>query len=237
MKSRVIVFTGSTASGKSTQMYLLCSLLKRWGEKCLRLSVAPFSNLLILKLIKKVAESSYPIKITDKSDIAFIEAINPKLLERILSILVFINFVKLVFITLIVKILNTLGIIVLIEDYAPQMILDHLLYSKLYKDSNTTVHNIIVYIESKVVTKLLKESFFIHVYATSVERARRRSLTEVVGFYNEVTRSKLVISLYKKVSSQYIVVDTTNKTPLDTFFEIYARLPHDIRSCIFALKS
>ena len=129
-RSRVIAFTGTVGSGKSTHMKLLCSKLKRKGLKT-RVSFLKtghlFAFILEISLARIVAS-----KRKDVSPIRALVEERPILFRRIFRL-----WLGLDLISIILKFLAgiyfplRLGYIILVEEYIPATISDYIYLSRI----------------------------------------------------------------------------------------------------------
>ena len=133
MRGRFIIVNGPIAGGKSTIKAMIKELL---GGRAWAITQSPFALItyLLTKVITalildKQCKGAYPI--------TCLRTKRPQLLIKLLNILIILDLMQSMAIAAVSKILNIMGIDVIIEDYTPTIILDHTLYKKLYININT----------------------------------------------------------------------------------------------------
>jgi len=206
----MLIFTGPTASGKTTLMKMLCMRIRERGGKCIYFVSPPFGGLahFISLLLSTLLVYAYGLGgvLSKKKRLAILEVANPRLLSRVLSLLVFADFIFKVLQQVVFTVLEKAGFTVLVEDYYPQMIADHLTYYKLYRSSSKMLRSIIA-LEYRVLTRYTAEfqgTVCIHVLAKEVVRALRELKRSggslgVDGFYNDVVRDLLPRAICERV--------------------------------------
>mgnify|MGYP001773439471 FL=1 len=133
MRGRLIIVDGPIASGKTTVKAIIKELLR---GRAWAITQSPFALItylltktIVALILNKQCEGAYPI--------SCLKTKRPLLLAKLLNILVMLDLIQSIAIAAASKILNTMGINVVIEDYTPTIILDHILYKKLYTDIDT----------------------------------------------------------------------------------------------------
>jgi len=206
----MLIFTGPTASGKTTLMKMFYMRIRGRGGKCVYFVSPPFGGLayFISSFLSMLLVYAYGLSgvLSRKKRLAILEVANPRLLSRVLSLLVFADFISKVLQQAVFTVLEKAGFTVLVEDYYPQMLADHLTYYKLYRSSSKMLRSIIA-LEYRFLTKYTRESqgtVCIHVYAEEVTRALRELKRSggslgVGGFYNDVVRDLLPRAICERV--------------------------------------
>jgi energy-coupling factor transporter ATP-binding protein EcfA2 len=215
----MLIFTGPTASGKTTLMKILCMRIRESGGKCIYFVSPPFGGLayFISSFLSTLLVYAYGLNEVSgrKKCLAVLEVANPRLLSRVLSLLVFADFIFKVLQQVVFTMLEKVGFTVLVEDYYPQMIADHLAYYKLYRSSSKMLRGVIA-LEYRVLSRYTTESqgtVCIHVLAEEVVRARRElkrsgGFLGVGGFYNDVVRDLLPRAICERVRLNIKLVAT-----------------------------
>jgi energy-coupling factor transporter ATP-binding protein EcfA2 len=216
----MLIFIGPTASGKTTLMRLLCRSIRESGGKCLYITSPPFGGLayFITLLLSTVLIYAYNPgeMLARKKRLAVLEVMNYKLLSKILPLLIISDFIFKIAQQTAFIILEKLGFIILVEDYYPQMIADHLVYYKLYGSNSKTTRSLIA-LEFSILYKHStgpRNTTCIYVYAEEIalrERELRRfgGFLSVGGFYNKVVRSLLPRVICEHVGLNIKYINTT----------------------------
>ena len=204
----MLIFTGPTASGKTTLMKILCRRIKESGGKCRYFVSPPFGGIayFISLFFSKLLIYAYGLKevFGRRKCLAVLEVANPRLLSRVLSLLVFADLISKVLKEVVFTMLEKVGFTVLVEDHYPQMIADHLTYYKLYRSRSKTLRGLIT-LECKVLSRYTTQgTVCIHVLAEELVRARRElnrsgEFLGVGGFYNVVVRDLLPRAICERV--------------------------------------
>ncbi|MGC8543364.1 MAG: hypothetical protein ACP5NQ_05440, partial [Vulcanisaeta sp.] len=156
MRGRLIIIDGPIASGKTTIKYMVKELLRRPSIAITQspyalLTYAVTKALITLTTKDKRAKDIYPL--------TYLEIAKPQLLTKILKLLIAIDLLQSIIIATASKIMNLMGINVLIEDYLPTIILDHILYRRLYVGNHESNRDRIIkslYVVSLTLMKTLK---------------------------------------------------------------------------------
>jgi|GEM_PF-2244607 len=217
----MLIFTGPAASGKTTYMRVLCRKLRIHGKKCIRLVSTPFGGpafLLVVFLTKLLIFSHRPRVIWPKwRGLRVLEKFNPKLLSKLLTLLVTLDFLFKTLQHLVLEALEKLGFTVLVEDYLPQMISDHLFF-KLYSNSKSKMLEHIIVLEVRFFYRYAMKSgntTCIHVYADSLTRirreARRSGAPYISNFYDKVARSIAPRNVCKALGIKTVFITNEEK--------------------------
>jgi hypothetical protein len=194
MRARFIVIDGPIAGGKSTVKYIIRKFI---GGKALTITQSPYAlityavAMVITRLVGNNG-GTYPI--------TYLEVRNPNLLGKLIKLFVVIDALQSVIIAVISKILIRLGVSVVVEDYVPAIMHDHIFYNTLYSNhrlskdpiirtlhemtiaSMNNLNPLIIYVDADVKTRFIrsiKRGFRIVSPETLYDTARRRLLIKV----------------------------------------------------------
>lgn len=216
----MLIFVGPTASGKTTLMRLLCRKIRERGGKCVYFVSSPFGGpaYFITILLSKVLIYAYKLDeaLNRKKRLAVLEIVNPRLLSRVLPLLITVDLIFKVVQQAVFTVLEKVGFTLLVEDYYPQMIADHLAYYKLYRSDSKTLRSLIT-LEQRIFYRYAtkaRNATCIHVYAEEVTRVlrglkRSRGSLGMGGFYNNVVRNLLprTVCEYVGLNTRLIIVN------------------------------
>ena len=215
----MLIFVGPTAAGKTTLMRSLCRRLQRYGRKCVYYVSEPFGGLayIVIALLSRLLLYIYrPGDVIGKRRyMAVVEILNSSLLSKLLPLVILLDILSTLSKYAVFMFLERLGFKVLVEDYIPQMMADHLVYSRLY-GGNSRVLGFILMIEEKIFASHLFRRgdgvLCIHINvggATRVirEYARSGDIAYAIGFYNSVVRDLLVRRLCDYVCSRVVYLE------------------------------
>ena len=198
----LLVFVGPTAVGKTTRAMLLC---RRMQGKCRFRVITPFGGLayLFLKLVVLLVLLAYPGHrglLGVRKDLAFLEVYFNNLLTKILSVILLLDALTMLLYTLyVVSIVRIAKKRVVLEDYIPQALTDHVAYSLLYLGGlNSSVFSQIstriLYGASKILSSKCMCVLLKARREVVAERAKRRGerRESIGGFYNYYLRTVVV---------------------------------------------
>jgi len=117
---------------------------------------------------------------------------------------------------LISRVLEKLGLTVLVEDYFPQMISDHLVLLKLFRNYSKTSKHIIT-LELRLFYECARKSentMCLHIYADVPKRLMRelkrsRVYMEIIGFYDNVVRNFISRKLCRTLNIKTMLISTS----------------------------
>ena len=223
-QSRVIVFTGTVGSGKSTHMKLLYSKLKRKGFKtkmCFLKTGHLFAfilEFLLAKMIVGMRKDVSPIR-------ALVEE-KPNLFRRIFRLWLGLDLISITLKFLVgVYIPLKLGYTILIEEYIPAIISDYIYLSRIV--------NCPLKVNSFVINYLLRlmnlcnhtQMIFLDAGNDELKnRWRLRGSFDERGDYLHMQRTLLLQISRALSSSELIYVNTSSKTIIETQELIMSRL-------------
>lgn len=207
----MLIFIGPTAAGKTTLMRSLCNKLRNSGKKCLCFVSEPFGGLayMVVALLSRLLLYAYrPSDIVRKRKcMAIIEILNPSFLSKLLPLILTADIVSTFYKHMTFLSLEKLGFTILVEDYIPQMLSDHLIYTKLY--NNSKISGVILEIERRMFANHINKFRCIRLDTEDFIRMYRESLRSgdtsyAIGFYNNVVRGLLTEKLCRCMGSTVI---------------------------------
>jgi len=197
----IIIFVGPTATGKTTLMKAVCKRIQRRGGRCVYSVSEPFGGLtyLIITLLFKILLHVYKPSdfIGKRKRLAVVEIINPNLLSKLLPLIILLDLLSTLLKHTMFTLLKSLGFTVLVEDYIPQMMADHIIYFKLYR-RNSRLLKAILRAENRLISSLgLSQVICVYINVSDATRiareyARSKSIIFAIGFYNRAVRGLLV---------------------------------------------
>jgi len=208
----LILVLGPTAAGKTTFSRTLCKRFSKRGRGCFFTVSEPFGGpayilLTVLSLITRYMYGNVRLLFSLKKP-AQLENANPRLLGKLLPLLILLDFLSIVLRYIIFRVVEKAGFIVVVEDGIIQALLDHMYMVKRYARSNKWAMHIIK-LESKIFYKIIinKYNICIVLYTNKqkrTKRAKERRDTPIfaVGFYNEVIRLSLPLYLCKLINNK-----------------------------------
>src|SRR5213594_4456847 len=133
----IITFVGPIASGKSTQRLLLCKELRARGERVLTLTYPPFTfaSYMIFVLCKRLRRHQFKSNANPSNQsnaVSYLEKHDRKIVSRIIGMAIFLDTLQLLLAAVVFSAISRLKTMVLIEDYIPVILGEHILYSKVY---------------------------------------------------------------------------------------------------------
>ena len=214
LKPRVIVFAGTVGSGKSTQMRLLASMLKRRRVK-VKISflktghiLAYFLEIILAKMLTKRRDVSPIRALVEEKSYIFRKLFKLWLYLDVVSIAV--KFLFSVFVPL------KLGYVVLVEEYIPATIADYIYLSRIIgfalKPKSFTITFLL---------RLMYMGGFTHTIFTDAEndvlksRQRRRGSFEEREDYLNMQRNSL-LSISRKLSNRLLYLNTEKQAVEET---------------------
>ena len=227
----IITFVGPIASGKSTQRLLLCNELRTRGERVLTLTYPPFSysTNMIFVLYKHLRGLQFgSANRTNQSNaIGYLETRDTNIVTRIIGIAILVDTLQLLFAAVLLSAISRLKTMVLIEDYIPVVLGEHILYSKVYarKDFRRDRFLIMLYrLIQRIAQKDCDSSICIYLEAPTEERVSRsiaRGYREVKAeILHDRFRSASLKPICLKVWKRVISIDTGTSSPAHTFIGI-----------------
>ena len=201
----MILVLGPTAAGKTTFSRTLCKRFSKRGRGCFFTVSEPFGGLAyilvsFLSLIHRYVYKDAHLLFSRKK-LAQLEIMNPRLLGKLLSLLVLLDFVSITMKYVLLRSLERIGFIVVVEDGAPQALIDHMVYVRLYAPSSASSRRLLS-LESRITSAILRSrgSICVIIYSEPhkrIEKARKRGdgSLESIGFYNDVIRLSLPTKL------------------------------------------
>uniref|UniRef100_A0A7J3YU46 Uncharacterized protein n=1 Tax=Ignisphaera aggregans TaxID=334771 RepID=A0A7J3YU46_9CREN len=218
----MMIFTGPTASGKTTLMKILCRRMREKGKRCICVVSPPFGGLsyLIIMLLSKILTCSCKLRITRRTWRGFtiLEKFNRNLIPKILPLAIVLDFLFKTLQHTTFMIAEKLDFIVLVEDYFPQMISEHLIFSKYYR-SRSKIINYIITLELRILHKYVRknrDAMCIHVYAdpitrTLLELKRSGEFVDMNNFYDNFVRHLMPRTICKALRLKVIQVTSYSK--------------------------
>lgn len=129
---------------------------------------------------------------------AILEIINPNILSRFLSVILFLDFISMIIRTMFYSILEKLQFTILLEDHVPQMLVDHITYAKLYC-GNSRLTRFLYKTEYMFFSKYITNQDYICIYIwiddlirSYREAYRSGHVKHALGFYNKLVRGILL---------------------------------------------
>ena len=212
MRGRLIIIDGPVAGGKTTVKAMIKELLKgrTWA-----ITQSPFALITYL-LTKAITKLVFNNQCRGTYPITCLETKRPQLLSKLLNALIMLDLIQSIAVAVTSKILNTMGINVVIEDYIPTIILDHILYKKLYANNKNTNKLVMSLYEISLAILHELRPLGIYVYANDDVRIRRSlargyRVARPESFYERV-RSSVLIKVMKLIINQIYIVN--NNGPL-----------------------
>ncbi|HDJ97195.1 MAG TPA: hypothetical protein ENG54_01870 [Thermofilum sp.] len=198
--------------------------------------VSPFGGpaYLLAKIIAKIVKSTHAprlksMKMINEDRIEYVEKTNSNMLKNALPLLITLDVASLTIRAAIYKILEKLGMHIILEDYVPQAIADHLYYLLKYWEIGSAVH--IAKLELKIFKKMLGNTMIIHLTTISQAKTQRiinregaAGLTKIVGSYDKYARNSLVLTASRHLTNKVIRVETSKEKPLQTHHKIWGWL-------------
>lgn len=198
--------------------------------------VSPFGGpaYLLAKIIAKIVKSTHAprlksMKMINEDRIEYVEKTNSKMLKNALPLLITLDVASLTIRAAIYKILEKLGMHIILEDYVPQAIADHLYYLLKYWEIGSAVR--IAKLELKIFKKMLGNTMIIHLTTISQAKTQRiinregaAGLTKIVGSYDKYARNSLVLTASRHLTNKVIRVETSKEKPLQTHHKIWGWL-------------
>jgi hypothetical protein len=121
--------------------------------------------------------------LASKNPISVIEIQNPVLMRRIIALLVQIDLVQLLFVAAVLQLVSRLGFVILVEDFAPTIMVDHNTYLKTYGHTSVMDTHFIRRLHELVRSFALASqggrSLCVYLWSTEKERQKR---SEARGF-------------------------------------------------------
>lgn len=222
-KSRIFIITGPTASGKTTLAKALVNMFQKHGKKSFLLSIEPFCGLsfLMIFFLTRIIVWLYPIYrriLNPKGLVAFLEIVKPKVLSKLLTLLITMDNISLLTYSFIIQVLLRIKYfkVIVLEDFIPQAIADHIMYGLRYGEKFDTYKHTLL--EILLFGKILKSSrpVCIHLYVPKKDRIERilqrdgniNLPKDARDTYNEIARDKLVRRLLRELCYGYVFYDT-----------------------------
>ena len=198
--------------------------------------VSPFGGpaYLLAKIIAKIVKSTHAprlksMKMINEDRIEYVEKTNSNMLKNALPLLITLDVASLTIRAAIYKILEKLGMHIILEDYVPQAIADHLYYLLKYWEIGSAVR--IAKLELKIFKKMLSNTMIIHLTTISQAKTQRiinregaAGLTKIVGSYDKYARNSLVLTASRHLTNKVIRVETSKEKPLQTHHKIWGWL-------------
>jgi len=198
--------------------------------------VSPFGGpaYLLAKIIAKIVKSTHAprlksMKMINEDRIEYVEKTNSNMLKNALPLLITLDVASLTIRAAIYKILEKLGMHIILEDYIPQAIADHLYYLLKYWEIGSAVR--IAKLELKIFKKMLGNTMIIHLTTISQAKTQRiinregaAGLTKIVGSYDKYARNSLVLTASRHLTNKVIRVETSKEKPLQTHHKIWGWL-------------
>ena len=198
--------------------------------------VSPFGGpaYLLAKIIAKIVKSTHAprlksMKMINEDRIEYVEKTNSNMLKNALPLLITLDVASLTIRAAIYKILEKLGMHIILEDYVPQAIADHLYYLLKYWEIGSAVR--IAKLELKIFKKMLGNTMIIHLTTISQAKTQRiinregaAGLTKIVGSYDKYARNSLVLTASRHLTNKVIRVETSKEKPLQTHHKIWGWL-------------
>src|SRR5437867_1106684 len=225
----IITFVGPIASGKSTQRLLLWKELKTRGKSVLNLTSPPFgfsTNMIFVlcKHLRGLQFRSVANHTNQSNAIRYLETHDTNIVTRIIGIAILVDTLQLLFAAVLLSAISRLKTMVLIEDYIPVVLGEHILYSKVYarKDFRRDRFLIMLYrLIQRVALKDCDSSVCVYLEAPTEERVRRsraRGYREVkTEILHDRFRSASLKPICLKVWKRVISIDTGKSSPAHTF--------------------
>ena len=225
----IITFVGPIASGKSTQRLLLCKELKTRGERVLTLTYPPFgfSTNIIFVLYKHLRGLQFGSSAngTNQSNaVSYLETHDMNILTRIIGMAIFVDTLQLLLAAVVFSAISRLKTMVLIEDYIPVVLGEHILYSKVYAGNDFRRDRFLAMLYrliQRIAQKDCDSSVCIYLEAPTEERVSRskaRGYGEVKAeILHDRFRSTTLKPICLKVWKRVISVDTGSSSPTHTF--------------------
>ena len=198
--------------------------------------VSPFGGpaYLLAKIIAKTLKSTHAsrlksMKMINEDRIEYVEKTNSNMLKNALPLLITLDVASLTIRAAIYKMLEKLGMHIILEDYVPQAIADHLYYLLKYWEIGSAVR--IAKLELKIFKKILGNTKIIHLTTISQAKTQRiinregaAGLTKIVGSYDKYARNSLVLTACRHLTNKVIRVETSKEKPLQTHHKIWGWL-------------
>jgi len=204
-KRALIIFVGPTASGKTTRARALC---RKYGSKCYFSVIPPFGGLAYLMLRFMIAlltlvHPEYRRLASVKKAVAFLEVFFTELFRRILPLAILLDSISIAIRALALYMVGLFKRVIVIEDFIPQIIVDHVVYAKAYT-RNDRLYRVSTRVMLSIATffreKAFNKCFCISLKPQSIDvltvRANSRGelISNVLGTYNLVIRGRLAKS-------------------------------------------
>ena len=213
MRGRLIIVDGPIAGGKTTVKAIIKELLRgrTWA-----ITQSPFALMthLLTKAITKLVVNN---QCRETYPITCLEMRRPQLLSRLLNILITLDLIQAIAIAAVSKILNAMGINVVIEDYTPTIILDHTLYKKLYANNKNTNKLVMKMYETNLAVLQALRPVGIYVKADreirikrSIARGYRVARPEIL---HDNVRNGILIRVINETMDKVYIID--NNGPLE----------------------
>src|SRR5437867_7023837 len=227
----ILTFVGPIASGKSTQRLLLCKELRTRGERVLTLTYPPFSfsTNMIFVLCKHLRGLRFRSRNrTNQSNaIGYLETHDANIVTRIIGMAILVDTLQLLFAAVLFSAISRLKTMVLIEDYIPVILGEHILYSKVYAGNDFRRDRflpILYRLIQRIAQKDYDSSVCIYLEAPTEERVSRskaRGYREVKAeTLHERFRNASLKPICLKVWKRVISIDTGTSSPAHTFIGV-----------------
>ncbi|MCD6209109.1 MAG: hypothetical protein J7J67_02855 [Thermoproteales archaeon] len=198
--------------------------------------VSPFGGpaYLLAKIIAKTLKSTHApclksMKMINEDRMEYVEKTNSNMLKNTLPLLITLDVASLTIRAAIYKILEKLGMHIILEDYVPQAIADHSYYLLKYWEIDSAVR--IAKLELKIFKKILGNTKIIHLTTINQAKTQRiinregtAGLTKIVGSYDKYARNSLVLTASRYLTNKVIRVETSKEKPLQTHHKIWGWL-------------
>lgn len=202
-KHILIIFVGPIAGGKTTRARALC---RKYGDECYFKVISPFGGLAYLMLRFVIAlltliHPEYRRLTSAKKAVAFLEVFFTGFFRKILPLVILLDTISLGIKALALYVVSMRRRIVVVEDFIPQIIADHIAYMHLYypRSGLERIDMKLLYaIAMSFAKRFAQRRICAYVRPkdakTHLRRAlaRREPISNVFGFYNEFLRGKLV---------------------------------------------
>ena len=229
----IISFVGPIASGKTTQRLLLCKEHRTRGERVLTLTYPPFSfstNIIFVlhKQLRGLQFGSSANGTNQSNAIAYLETHDRNIVTRIIGMAILVDTLQLLFAAVLFSAISRLKTMVLIEDYIPVVLGDHILYSKVYPGIDLRRDRFLILVLHRLIQRIAQKdcdsSVCIYLEAPTEERVRRskaRGYREVKAeILHDRFRSASLKPICLKVWKRVISIDTGTSSPAHTFIGV-----------------
>src|SRR5437867_4264246 len=225
----IITFVGPIASGKSTQRLLLWKELKTRGKSVLNLTSPPFgfsTNMIFVlcKHLRGLQFRSVANRTNQSSAIRYLETHDANIVTRIIGMAILVDTLQLLFAAVLFSAISRLKTMVLIEDYIPVILGEHILYSKVYAGNDFRRDRFLIMLYrliQRIAQKDWDSSVCIYLEAPTEERVSRskaRGYREVKPeILHDRFRNAALKPICLKIWKRVISIDTGTGSPTHTF--------------------